>query len=499
MTKTLGGDNPSSQPSGFSGWSVPRESNCSWAREEPYFQSNLRRTAIREVYDEGLSQAERERCFALHQLRSRMIRETRSNERPTPATEAALDVSPISVRYHIRSYREFLDSAGSGHGQYGTNTGNFGVSFGQADRMAPEQPASTSGRRPGKEPVTDDVDMAIGEYSDGDSIFEDSAGKGVDEHRSGGGDEAGVSGRDGMETNDEGMEANDEGIGSDDDDPADIIVAEVLADEAKEQPYFTDDATDVHRKEELPPLETLPRTTKILTTWRELIIKKNHVVHGGDFLGLPAEYKLVVPAEGATIFYCPPGHIAVYAKHFDFGLRFPLHPFVEKIFRAWNVCLAQVTPTTIRTVISFVWLCLFKQWPLTLNLFKRLLWLKKDGETGWMSAYSATKRKTVHPPLSSCKDWQDRFYFVQVPDNFLLRRTFTKPRPRMEQYNQRGLGRRERKAFDYLECDILDVGLSKKQAVNRNWLPNAYYILGSQPLSAVGLCNTHCFGKHTIS
>ncbi|KNA11057.1 hypothetical protein SOVF_138690, partial [Spinacia oleracea] len=91
---------------------------------------------------------------------------------------------------------------------------------------------------------------------------------------------------------------NDEGIGSDDDDPADVIVAEVLADEAKEQPYFTDDATDVHRKEGLPPLNTLPRTTKILTTWRELIIKKNHVVHGGVFLGLPAEYKLVVPPEG---------------------------------------------------------------------------------------------------------------------------------------------------------------------------------------------------------
>ncbi|KNA06356.1 hypothetical protein SOVF_181800 [Spinacia oleracea] len=119
--------------------------------------------------------------------------------------------------------------------------------------MAPKQPASTSGCRPGKEPVTDDVDMAIGEYSDGDSIFEDSAGKGVDEHWGGGGDEAGVSGRDGME-------ASDNGIGSDDDDPADVIVADVLADEAKEQPYFTDDATDVHRKGELPPLDSLPRT-----------------------------------------------------------------------------------------------------------------------------------------------------------------------------------------------------------------------------------------------
>ncbi|KNA19231.1 hypothetical protein SOVF_063280, partial [Spinacia oleracea] len=119
--------------------------------------------------------------------------------------------------------------------------------------MASEQPASTSGRCPGKEPVTDDIDMATGEYSDGDSIFEDSAGKDVDEHRGGDGDEAGVSGR-----ND--TDVGNDGIGSDDDDPADVIVAEVLADEAKEQPYFTDDSTDVHRREELPPLDSLPRT-----------------------------------------------------------------------------------------------------------------------------------------------------------------------------------------------------------------------------------------------
>lgn len=162
-----------------------------------------------------------------------------------------------------------------------------------------------------------------------------------------------------------------------------------------------------------------------------MVVKKNHEEHGSTFLGLPTNYRLKVPPEGATIFYYPPGHIVVYAKHFDFGLRFPLHHFVEKIFRAWNVFLAQVTPPTVRTVVAYVWLYLFKQWPLTLNLFKRLMWLKKDGETGWLSIYNARKRKNVHPPLTRCKDWQDRFYFVQVPEEFPLRRTFCKPRPRM--------------------------------------------------------------------
>lgn len=52
-----------------------------------------------------------------------------------------------------------MDSACRGHGQYGTNTGNFGVSFGQADSMTSEKPASTSVRRPGKEHVDDDDEM----------------------------------------------------------------------------------------------------------------------------------------------------------------------------------------------------------------------------------------------------------------------------------------------------------------------------------------------------
>lgn len=116
-----------------------------------------------------------------------------------------------------------------------------------------------------------------------------------------------------------------------------------------------------------------------------------------------------------------------------------------------------------------------------------------------MGRLSSPKRKTVHPPLCSCKDWQDRFYFVQVHEEFPLRRTFCKPLPRTGQYNQRGLGRREKKAYKYLECDLLDVGLSKKQVVNRNWLPNVYYILGNKPLSAVGLSHTHCFGNYAFN
>lgn len=74
----------------------------------------------------------------------------------------------------------------------------------------------------------------------------------------------------------------------------------------------------------LPPLTSAARKTVILPAWRDLIIRKNHAVHGSTFLGLPNDYRLKVPPVGVTIFDCPPGHIVVYAKQFDFGLRFPL-------------------------------------------------------------------------------------------------------------------------------------------------------------------------------
>lgn len=85
-----------------------------------------------------------------------MERELWPHVHAVPDSEPVLDVSPISVRYHIRSFREFEDLAGRVYGQYMTNTGNFGVSFGQDETMASQQDASTSGHRPGKEHVEDD-------------------------------------------------------------------------------------------------------------------------------------------------------------------------------------------------------------------------------------------------------------------------------------------------------------------------------------------------------
>lgn len=59
---------------------------------------------------------------------------------------------------------------------------------------------------------------------------------------------------------------NDDGLGSDDDDPAAVIVADVLADEANDQPIFTDEESSEHRVPVLPPLTSVARKTIILKT-----------------------------------------------------------------------------------------------------------------------------------------------------------------------------------------------------------------------------------------
>ncbi|XP_056698951.1 uncharacterized protein [Spinacia oleracea] len=255
-----------------------------------------------------------------------------------------------------------------------------------------------------------------------------------------------------------------------------------------------------YRVESPPPAGSAVYKAKIIKSFRDRAIKDDHPRWAKEYLKLPKGYRLVIPAEGSVILDCPPDHIGVYAHHLDFGLRFPLHPFIEKVFRAWNVCLAQVTPQVVRNVVAFTWLLSFKQWPQTINLFRRLIWLKKyKKKSGWWSFYTKASKMTVNPKLSSCKDWEKKFYWLRVPSDFPIRTRFHLPRPHMNHYPIRELGFREKRAHQFVSCLHVDTGLQKSVTVPKYWLPPAKYILGNGPLSAVGLCHTHTLGLHTLN
>lgn len=141
----------------------------------------------------------------------------------------------------------------------------------------------------------------------------------------------------------------------------------------------------------------------------------------------------------------------------DFGLRFPLDPFIVKIFKAWNICLSKLTSLEWRNLIAYSWTIHYKRFHETLNLFWKLHWIKEDdsakgkgmgkkkrskadkelGQGGWISMYTKGDKLMVYHKLTSLNQWRPRFFWVRVPDDFPLCRYWTKPRSRMEQIPDR--------------------------------------------------------------
>lgn len=92
------------------------------------------------------------------------------------------------------------------------------------------------------------------------------------------------------------------------------------------------------------------------------------------------------------------------------------------------------------------------------------------------------------------KGWQTAFYWVKVPDNYPLFRHFTKPVTQMEDVPSYSLSAAGKKDYNYFESELGTVIIDDEEAggrVLKTWLPNAKYILGNEPLSALLLCQTH--------
>lgn len=249
--------------------------------------------------------------------------------------------------------------------------------------------------------------------------------------------------------------------------------------------------------------------------WAKTCRQSKFLIKGPQYFAFPDDYTLVLPAEGSRVTDCPSGHVAIYAHMLDFGLRFPLDPFFVKVFKAWNICLAQLTPLGWRNLMAYAWVVRYKGFPETLNLFRKLHWIKEDGSAkgkgagkkrksrddelegrgGWMSIYTKAGKLTVYPKPSSLKLWRGRFFWVRVPDDFPLRRQWTKPRSRMEHIRDRGLTRRERVAFDYFASDSIPALRGKKRVpVPKYWLPHTNYIFTNPALSALGFCRADPYG-----
>ena len=89
---------------------------------------------------------------------------------------------------------------------------------------------------------------------------------------------------------------------------------------------------------------------------------------------------------------------------------------------------------------------------------------------------------------------------VTVPDNFPLRRHFTKPYAKTDDVPSYELSEAEQEAFDYFEPGVEAVkGDEVETRLPCTWLPHVKYILGNEPMSALFLCQTHPEGVCSLS
>ncbi|KMS98968.1 hypothetical protein BVRB_3g067080 [Beta vulgaris subsp. vulgaris] len=126
-------------------------------------------------------------------------------------------------------------------------------------------------------------------------------------------------------------------------------------------------------------------------------------------------------------------------------------------------------------------------------------WRNASAEKGWWPLMTYKDKMTVYPKMSGLKCWQGAFYWLKVPDDFPLRRHFTKPYPSMEDIPKYDLSEAEKEAFKYFDSvDVAVEGEETEMRIPSTWLPHTKYILGNEPLSAVFLCRTHPEGEVSL-
>uniref|UniRef100_A0A803MGV9 Transposase (putative) gypsy type domain-containing protein n=1 Tax=Chenopodium quinoa TaxID=63459 RepID=A0A803MGV9_CHEQI len=424
-----------------------------------------------------LTSEEQKRAYIRHKVIAFCEQYINPSNPNLPADTEILDVEPVSVCYHLRSFAEDQN-----FDQYGSNVGNIGVStMPRVKRDVAVAEEAESSRKPGQTQVVSssesgDKEVPLDSQADQSLPVHESAVNSVEDD-----DEA--------ETDSENSDSRDNVID---------LTSEVIQEENLDEGYNSEEDDAEFRQPLVLADNGKVAKAKVNETFRKTTLGKDYCRKAKTFYNLPDEYELAIPSSGSSVLDCPAGCVAVYAKHFDFGLRLPLHPFIAKILKAWNVCLVQLTPPTICAVIATVWVMLYRNYPLTLNAFRRLITLKRDGQSeGWWSSYTQPRKYTVHPKLSSCKGWQGKFFFMFVPDDFPLRRTFFRPHPRFDTIPERDHGKHEHRAISHFDILEYDNGEGKIRLTPKVWVPNVSYILGNAPLSHVGLCWTdlHGIGK----
>jgi Putative gypsy type transposon len=167
---------------------------------------------------------------------------------------------------------------------------------------------------------------------------------------------------------------------------------------------------EVEKKTKRPILKThearvrpgfVPRATELEARLLELRIEYQ----------IPSSRGLRFPKVGDTIFDCPKGYIPVYIKSLEYGLRFPLHPLIQKLLRYLRIPPYQLTPSGYINIHSFIAVCALHGVTPSFRVFQHLVFAKKC--QGWQALYNRRGYLTSYGKPDRY-DWKGDFVYLEL-------------------------------------------------------------------------------------
>lgn len=220
--------------------------------------------------------------------------------------------------------------------------------------------------------------------------------------------------------------------------------------------------------------------------------------------GVTDQYWFESPNQGDEAFRPRLGRVPVYLAHLNAGVRFPLHTFIVSLLNHWRISLAQLVPTAVHRIISFIWVCTFRGVTPTVNLFLAIYRIKPYRgnriDKGWWTLEAVRTTEyimgTSYPRIET-KGWTREFVWLRVPTLatephcYLPRMEFVIP---MEPgfLSLSLLDPRERDAWNDFRCYPAQGKGSAEPVV---WLPHIDLIRNEPYLVIGGLSQFYTQGK----
>ena len=166
--------------------------------------------------------------------------------------------------------------------------------------------------------------------------------------------------------------------------------------------------------------------------------------------------------------------------------------------------MAQLTPKSMRHIISFRWTCDFLGYPPSIEVFKEMheLARNQNAEHGWWAISNKRLRKgesqhiTAFPYVSSVHNWKKQWLLVQVPVDpkhphyYSPPKWFVRVDPEMSRVGPVDLGNPDHVA-------LLEWFRAKTTREPMHWLPNFHYITREAILAAAGLSRIYDRGENS--